>query len=84
MPLKPHESDPDKLVFTRNKPPWERLGEELDAEIEFLSKLPPIVGYWVLYPSAAGQTKFAIYKRPTDEQIKATEQLLGWGWEDET
>ena len=50
-------------------------------QITFL--LPPEpVGFWVLYPGAVMQTKFGMYQRPTDEQIKATEQLLGWGWED--
>jgi len=43
---------------------------------------PQPVGYWVLYPGAKIKNKFAMYARPTDEQIKATEQLLGWGWED--
>lgn len=43
---------------------------------------PKPVGYWVLYPNTPYQTRFAMYARPTDEQIKATETLLGWGWED--
>ena len=40
------------------------------------------VGYWVLYPKSTQKTMFAMYYKPTDEQIKNTEQLLGWGWED--
>ena len=40
------------------------------------------VGYWVLYPQSTPYTQFAMYQRPTDEQIKNTEQLLGWGWRD--
>jgi len=43
--------------------------------------LPKPVGYWVLYPQQGAQTKFAMYHKPTDEQIKNTEELLGWGWE---
>ena len=43
---------------------------------------PKPVGYWVLYPEHGYQTKFSMYHRPTDEQIKNTEELLGWGWED--
>ncbi|MFZ4744738.1 MAG: hypothetical protein ACOYL0_14125 [Limnohabitans sp.] len=39
-------------------------------------------GYWVLYPQGALHTQFAMYHKPTDEQIKNTEQLLGWGWRD--
>ena len=46
------------------------------------SALPkPPVGYWVLYPGSPMKIKFAVYLRPTDEQIKNTEALLGWGWE---
>jgi hypothetical protein len=41
-----------------------------------------IAGYWVLYPNTFPQTTFVMYKRPTDAQIKATEELLGWGWKD--
>ena len=43
---------------------------------------PKPVGYWVLYPQSTPYTQFAMYRRPTDEQIKNTEQLLGWGWRD--
>ena len=42
------------------------------------------VGYWVMYPGSAYTVKFTIYMRPTDDQIKNTEALLGWGWEDAT
>ena len=45
------------------------------------STLPKPVGYWVLYPGSAIKTKFAMYLRPTDEQIANTQSLLGWGWE---
>ena len=40
------------------------------------------VGGWVLYPNAPLTTKFMMYAKPTDEQIKNTEELLGWKWED--
>jgi len=43
---------------------------------------PKLVGRWVLYPGAPVKTTFGMYKRPTDTQIKNTEELLGWGWED--
>ena len=46
------------------------------------SALPKPVGYWVLYPGSAMQTRFQMFVRPTDEQIKNTEALLGWGWEE--
>ena len=38
------------------------------------------VGYWVLYPGPGSTFQIAVYNRPTDEQIKNTEQLLGWTW----
>jgi hypothetical protein len=45
-------------------------------------KPPEPKGHWVLYAEAPYKTKFAMYHKPTDEQIKNTEQLLGWKWED--
>lgn len=47
-----------------------------------ISMPPQPVGYWVLYPDAAYQTRFAMYAKPTDDQIANTEALLGWKWED--
>lgn len=47
-----------------------------------LQKPPPPVGYWVLYAKANSSTAFAMYHKPTDEQIKNTEQLLGWKWKE--
>jgi hypothetical protein len=43
---------------------------------------PKPVGYWVLYEQATLKTQFAVYHKPTNEQIKNTEQLLGWQWKD--
>ena len=54
---------------------------KVTSNITFASQPQP-VGAWVLYPGAQLRTKFMMYVRPTDEQIKATEQLLGWGWEE--
>jgi hypothetical protein len=45
---------------------------------------PKPVGYWILYPGHSHHTAFAMYVKPTDEQIKNTEQLLGWQWKDAT
>jgi hypothetical protein len=47
-----------------------------------ISQHPKPVGYWVLYEQAALKTQFVVYHKPTDEQIKNTEQLLGWQWKD--
>ena len=44
---------------------------------------PKPVGWWVLYAQGPQRTAFAVYYKPTDEQIKNTEQLLGWTWRDE-
>ena len=43
---------------------------------------PKPVGRWILYPETTPYVHFAIYRKPTDEQIKNTEELLGWKWED--
>ena len=51
-------------------------------EINAVRGYPKVVGYWVLYPQGSPHTKFGVYHKPTDGQIKNTEQLLGWGWED--
>ena len=44
-------------------------------------KPPEPVGYWCLY-GGGPTTKFAMFQKPTDEQIKNTTALLGWIWED--
>jgi hypothetical protein len=45
-------------------------------------KPPEPVGYWILDPGGVARTQFPMYSKPTDEQIKNTEQLLGWKWKD--
>lgn len=46
-------------------------------------KQPEPVGYWVMqYSDEAQYVLFAIYAKPTDEQINNTESLLGWKWRD--
>ena len=51
--------------------------------LKFTFAAPPKpIGFWVLYPGASTHTRFAMYLRPTDEQIRNTEALLGWGWEE--
>jgi hypothetical protein len=49
-----------------------------------IAQPPKVVGWWLLYPQASPYNQFAMYHKPTDEQIKNTEQLLGWGWKDAT
>lgn len=43
---------------------------------------PKPVGYWRLYEGASPYTQFPMFIKPTDEQIKNTEELLGWKWKD--
>ena len=43
---------------------------------------PKIVGYWILYAQANPHISFAIYHKPTPEQIENTTKLLGWTWRD--
>ena len=47
-----------------------------------IQKPPTPVGYWMLYAGSVPYTVFAMYAKPTDEQIKNTEELLGWKWKD--
>lgn len=45
------------------------------------NKQPDVVGYWRLDSGNKGSwTQFAMYSKPTDQQIKNTEELLGWTW----
>ena len=48
-------------------------------EITF-NKQPKTIGYWRLAYGGSSYTQFAMYGRPTDEQIKNTKELLGWDW----
>jgi len=60
------------------------LGTTIDlntTHYKFVEPTKP-VGAWILYPGAPWTTRFTMYAKPTDEQIKNTEQLLGWKWED--
>jgi len=52
------------------------------AKNEYTFEPPQPVDWWVLYPQGPTVTLFAMQYKPTDEQIKNTEQLLGWGWKD--
>lgn len=54
----------------------------MDGKKYTITQPPKPVGYWVLYAQASQHISFAMYHKPTDEQIKNTEQLLGWKWRD--
>lgn len=51
----------------------------IDNQITFISPPEP-VGYWSLYGNEKWTTRFAMYQKPTEQQIKNTEKLLGWVW----
>jgi hypothetical protein len=51
------------------------------AEYTFI-KPPEPVGYWILDPKGFVHSQIAMYSKPTEQQIKNTEELLGWKWED--
>ena len=46
------------------------------------NKQPETVGYWRLAYGSVSYTQFAMFGKPTDEQIKNTKELLGWEWID--
>jgi len=48
------------------------------------AKPPKPVGYWILDPQGVWKTQFAMYSKPNEQQIKNTEELLGWKWKDAT
>jgi hypothetical protein len=49
----------------------------------YTSQIPPSpVGYWILDPYGLCHTKIGMYSKPTEAQIKYTEEMLGWKWED--
>lgn len=48
-----------------------------------LNQPPKPVGSWTLDPNPSHiMTKFVMYTKPTDEQIKNTEEMFGWKWQD--
>jgi hypothetical protein len=52
-----------------------------EFEYSFIAPAKP-VGYWCLYQVQGYSTQFAVWNKPTDEQIKNTEELLGWKWKE--
>jgi hypothetical protein len=51
-----------------------------ETELKFAPLNPPIAGYWVL----GGNFHITIETKPTEEQIKNTEEMFGWKWKDNT
>ena len=49
-----------------------------ETELKFAPFNPPIAGYWVL----GGNFYITIETKPTDKQIKNTEEMFGWKWKD--
>jgi hypothetical protein len=61
--------------------PREGLHKSVVTTTKFKEPLKP-VGYWILYAEANPHTSFAMYHKPTPEQIENTQKLLGWTWRD--
>jgi hypothetical protein len=66
---------------------WQKNEQRIDPTTVYKFYEPPkSVGAWVIDPSPdeghGPSTTFYIYHRPTDEQIKNTEQAFGWKWKD--
>ena len=51
-----------------------------EKKIEFAPINPTYVGSWVI----GGNFHISIETKPTDEQIKNTEEMFGWKWKDNT
>ena len=58
------------------------LNDERYKGLFAVSSIPKPVGFWIIDPGGLACTKFAIFAKVTTEQIKNTEELLGWKWED--
>lgn len=58
------------------------MKSEMKEHTYALPQPPKPVGYWVLYAEGCYKTKFTMYHKPADHQIKNTEEMLGWKWED--
>ncbi len=55
----------------------------LPKEMQYTIVMPPKpVGWWCLYQVQGYSTQFAVWDKPTDEQIKNTEELFGWKWKE--
>ena len=51
-----------------------------EPKLEFAPLNPTYVGSWCI----GGSCFINITKKPTDEQIKNTEEMFGWKWTDNT
>jgi len=51
-----------------------------ETELEFAPLDPTYVGSWCI----GGRLFINVKERPTDEQIKNTEEMFGWEWKDNT
>ena len=61
--------------------PREGLHKSVVTTTKFVEPPKP-VGYWILYAEVNPHTSFAMYHKPTPEQIENTTKLLGWTWRD--
>jgi hypothetical protein len=66
---------------------WQKNEQRIDPTTVYKFYEPPKpVGAWVIDPSPdeghGPSTMFHVFRKPTDEQIKNTEQAFGWKWKD--
>jgi hypothetical protein len=60
---------------------WPKDGVTDGVTYTIAKELEPI-GYWVLGSGGYSTINFAMYVKPTADQIYNTEMLLGWKWKD--
>lgn len=65
------------------KPTFSQVVESIKivANTQLLTPPKPL-GAWNLSSDNTPGIRFSMYHKPTDDQIKNTEELLGWKWED--
>ena len=66
-----------------NLPPHRIASIALPEATYTLIQPPKPVGFWTFDPkSPHGSNYFAIHVKPTEQQIKNTEEMFGWKWLD--
>jgi len=55
-----------------------KLNKASETELEFAPLNPTYVGSWCI----GGRLFINVKERPTDEQIKNTEEMFGWEWKE--
>jgi len=76
------KADPDINVMTACASCGQRVSSDsvhtCSPQLKFAPLNPPYAGSWVI----GGNWHMNVREKPTDEQIKNTELLLGWKWKE--